>query len=182
MRSLFLSAVLGIGIPVGISGCTATRATAPATPARLNAADIDLLTGSPWVGSLTYLDYTSKVPRTIDSSLIVRRVADNPPAWEFGIGYSKEPHADSKSSAALSADGTSLGDEVVTSRAALPGGGVRFTTECDGVDDNRPARFRFEHTITPNAYARRKMVRFDGEAEFFERHIYRWSRSGDPGR
>lgn len=157
------------------SGCS-TDGMPTDTSVSLRTDDIDALTGPAWVGTLTYLDYTSQQHTTIDSSLIVRRVSNSPPSWEFGMGYSREPHADSKEILSLSADGHTLGNEQVLSREPLPGGGVRFVTECDGEDDHRPSRFRFEHTVTPHAYSRRKLVRFSGESEFFERHIYRWTR------
>jgi len=167
-----LAASIGLGGSL-LPGC----ASAPTSndPARLVANDLDLLTGTPWVGTLTYLDYTSKKQTTIDSSLIVVRTNDTPPAWEFGVGYAKEPHADSKEDVSLKDGGRRLGDEQVVSRTSLPDG-VLFITECDGQDDNRAARFRFEHTITPHEYSKRKLVRFVGTTEFFERHIYRWNR------
>jgi hypothetical protein len=153
-----------------------STANSAAAGSVLTEADVDSLCGKPWVGGLTYLDYQSKKETTIDSSLIVKRVGTTPAAWEFGVGYSKEPHADAKETVALSPDGRMLGDERVISREALPDGGVRFVTEATGQDDNRPARFRFEHTITANEYTRRKLVCFEGESEFFQRHIYRWAR------
>lgn len=171
IAKIVLIAAIGSGV-----GCSGNRASTPSSEPRLHVADIDSLTGPPWVGTLTYLDYTSQQHTTIDSSLIVRRVGDSPPSWEFGLGYSKEPHADSKETIALSGDGQALGDERVVSREALPGGGVRFVTECDGEDDHRPSRFRFEHTLSPHEYSRRKLVRFNGTNEFFERHVYRWGR------
>jgi len=162
---------------------SASRGHSTASDAKLRPADIDALTGPPWVGTLTYLDYTSHEHTTIDSSLIVRRTSDAPPSWEFGTGYAKEPHADAKEIVSLSADGGMLGDERVVSRTPLPGGGVLFVTETDGEDDHRPARFRFEHSITTHENSRRKLVRFDGETEFFERHVYRWKRAqGAPQR
>lgn len=155
------------------SGCTSTPASHNAT--YLSPADLDRLTGPPWVGTLTYLDYTSKQQTTIDSSLIVVRKDDAPRTWEFGVGYAKEPHADSKEELALKDRGRMLGDELVVSRTVLADG-VTFITECDGQDDNREARFRFEHTITSHEYSKRKLVRFAETKEFFERHIYRWKR------
>lgn len=176
--------LVGVGALAFVAGCATDKESGAATTnaasatavAALAEADVDLLCGKPWVGTLTYLDYTSKKETAIDSSLIVRRVGTGPAAWEFGVGYSKEPHADVKEVAALSADGRMLGDERVVSREGLAGGGVRFVTEAEGKDDNRPAKFRYEHTITANEYTRRKLVRFDGETEFFQRHVYRWAR------
>jgi hypothetical protein len=167
-----VACAIAVGLAL-VSGCASTPASSDAAP--LNAADIDRLTGRPWVGTLTYLDYTSKQQTTIDSSLIVTRKSDAPPTWEFGVGYSKEPHADSKEDVSLKDGGRTLGEEQVVSRTSLPDG-VLFITECNGQDDNRAARFRFEHRITAHEYSKRKLVRFDGTSDYFERHIYRWKR------
>lgn len=147
-----------------------------ANTARLYPADIDRLAGVPWVGSLTYLDYKSHKHTTIDSSIEVRRTGNHPAQWEFGYGYAKEPHADSKETVTLSADGRTFDGEAVISRTALPNGGLLFITEADGEDDNRPARFRFEYSITAHECSRRKLVRFNDGSGFFERHVYRWKR------
>lgn len=172
----FLGGLVGLFLLIAAPGCASGPRPVEGPTVRLIASDIDALTGPAWSGTLTYLDYTSKRPTTIDSSLMVRRTGDSPPAWEIGVGYSKEPHADSKETLKLSSDGAELGDERVVSREPLAGGGVRFITEADGEDDRRPARFRFEHTITAHEYSKRKLVRFEGETEFFERHVYRWTR------
>lgn len=160
---------------LAIAGCSTTHSTTR-VESQVRAADIDALTGPPWIGTLTYLDYTTRRHTTIDSSLIVRRRGDSPPSWEFGMGYSKEPHADSTEIILLSTDGRLFGDEQVRSREVLQESGVRFVTECDGEDDHRQASFRFEHTITAHEYSRRKLVRLKDESEFFERHVYRWTR------
>lgn len=156
-------------------GCGTTGR--PVATATLLPADIDALIGGPWVGTLTYLDYTSHKLVTIDSSLVVRRTGQSPPSWEFGVGYSKEPHADTKEVIALSVDGSKFGDEMVVSRSDMPGGGVKFITESEGEDDHKPAQFRFEHEITPVQYTRRKLVQFKGErGAWIERHVYQLKR------
>lgn len=153
--------------------------TGCASPARLEPADLDRLTGAPWVGTLTYLDYSSQKTTTIDSSLVVRRVEEEPPAWEIGVGYSKEPHADSKELVVLRDGGRLLDEQRIVSREVLANGDLVFVMEARGEDNNRPAVFRFEHRIAAGEYSRRKMVRFEdgqGDGEFFQRHVYRWKR------
>jgi uncharacterized protein YceK len=177
--STLFSVIVSLVLLALVSGCSTAgkhAGTQPGTNATLSEADIDALTGPAWIGTLTYLDYTSRERTTIDSSLIVRRTGDSPPSWEIGIGYSKEPQADSSEVISLTDGGRILGDEHVISRESLPGGGVRFVTEADGEDDHRPSRFRFEHTLLSGEYSRRKLVRFKGQEEFFERHVYRWVR------
>ena len=163
--------VLAMASTLHLTGC--------ASPARLEPADLDRLTGGPWVGTLTYLDYNSGKTTTIDSSLMVRRTADDPPAWETGIGYSKEPHADSAQVVVLGDGGRTLDRQRLLSREVLANGDLVFVTEMKGEDNKRPAMFRFEHRITAGEYSRRKMVRFEdglGDGEFFQRHVYRWKR------
>lgn len=174
MRPLLL--VLSITI-IGLlfAGCSTTAST-PRTGTQLTPAQVDRLCGAPWIGTLTYLDYTSGKLTTIDSSLQVRRL-DGPGArWEYGIGYSKEPHADSRETLELTRGGTQLGDERIVRVEEDASGTLRYVTECEGLDDNRPASFRFEHEVSDRACSRRKMVRFAGTTEWFERHIYRWHR------
>jgi len=169
---------------VGMSGwrvCLAASAAVPgllcpgcAGSARARPADLDGLAGGQWAGTLTYLDYSTKKSTSIPCTLEVARAGGG--AWEVRTGYPDEPHANSRERVALGEDGRRLGDEAVVERRALEDGGVLLVTERDGVDDDRPARFRFEYRIGAHEYSLRKLVRLNGEREFFERHIYRWSR------
>ena len=82
-------------------------------------ADFDVLTGAPWKGELTYLDYDRKVPRTIKSTLSVARMAGGPDGatlWNLRFGYTDEPHADGSEIAALSANGRDFRGEQVVER------------------------------------------------------------------
>ncbi len=165
-----------------LAGCSvppampSNAASQELSASKLEPGDIDRLAGAPWIGTLTYKDYSSGRPTTIDSSFMVSRVPGEPAAWKFGYGYSKEPHADAEEVVRLSSDGRVLGDERVVAVERGADGSLRFTTESEGDDDGRPSLFRFEHVSTPTTLTRRKLVRFEGESEFFERHIYRWAR------
>lgn len=184
MRVPDLVAVLSFSSAVGwtTAGCAdnSTVGNAPADEAtamdRLRASDIDRLAGEPWIGTLTYKDYTSGRSTTIESSFMARRLDGEGIAWEFGYGYSKEPHADAKEVVRLCDDGRTLGEERVIAVEHRREGTLWYVTEAKGEDDGRPAVMRFEHSLTPTQFSRRKLVRFDGDADFFERHVYRWSR------
>lgn len=118
----------------------------------MTATDIKRLTGGPWRGTLTYLDYTKPVQTTIKSSLLMMRLPEHPDgaiAWEMSVGYADEPHANS-------------GETVVT--------------EQDGQDDGRAARLRFVHLLGEKQCSIQKLVRLLPDGMFFERHIYQWSR------
>ncbi len=74
---------------------------------RVLPADLYTLTGKPWTGTLTYLDYTSKKPMEIRSTLTFSRVTaistaaptatptPAEPSWTMNVGYTDEPHANS---------------------------------------------------------------------------------------
>lgn len=140
----------------------------------LEPADLDLLTGAPWSGTLTYLDYTTGKPTTIASTLTVRRIAADLPTWELRVGYPKEPGADSVQTIVLK--NNTIGNESILSRRTLPDGGIEFITSAPGTDDNKPATFRFVHRLTPTIYSRTKLVTFVGQSTELQRHIYSWSR------
>lgn len=130
-----------------------------------------------WSGTLTYLDYTSNKPTTIRSTLVVKSIA--PGAWTWATGYNDEPDANSASEVRVIENGAAIqsGDTVerVVSRVRV-GEKVTITTQHDGTDDNRPATIRREYIVAPGRFTIAKFVRFEGEGEFFERHVYNWSR------
>ena len=177
LRSLATSACLA-----PFAACAATRAASAASGnagAVVPATDIDRLTGAPWSGTLTYLDYTSHVQTTIKSSLPMTRLpvrSDGDFAWEMRVGYADEPQANSGETAVLMRGGRVFRDGHVLERAVLSDGTVRVVTEQEGPDDSRPARFRFVYLLSEKQCSIQKLVRFTPEEAFFERHIYRWSR------
>jgi hypothetical protein len=163
-------------------GCAATGAstgTAVTAGAVVTATDIDRLTGEPWKGTLTYLDYTSDVETTIKSSLLVARLPDRPNgalAWDMRVGYADEPHANSGETILLARAGRVFRKGNVLERAVLSDGTVRLVTEQDGKDDGRAARLRFVYLLGEKQCSIQKLVRLPPDGAFFERHVYRWSR------
>lgn len=184
--SLSIAAAVLLATHVGCSNTPAAtspadiRAASPVGDGpRVLAADLDRLTGAPWRGTLTYLDYTSKKPTEIRSTLTFARVTPQPaePSWTMSIGYTDEPQADSGEVVALQQRGRVLSEETIIERSELPDGrGVRFVAEAEGQDDRRDARIRHVYTITAHEFTLQKLVRFRGDSEFFERHVYRWTR------
>ena len=162
-------------VTAAFAGCAAPNAISSSI-ARALPADLDLLTGAAWHGTLTYLDYQSHKPVSIRSTLLVTRLAGAAPRWEERLGYDDEPQANRAGTLALSDDGRVLDGEAVVAREALPGGAVRVVTEADGKDDDRPARFRHVYLLSTNQSSLQKLVRFAGTEEFFERNVYRWKR------
>ena len=151
-------------------------------------ADLDRLVGSPWHGTLSYLDYQSNSKATISSTLEVVQQpglaqvgndfadAGVAPGWQFRIGYPDEPKMDSAQVVRIEDGGRRLSGEKVLSRSERGDGVICLVTEERGRDDDRPADFRFTYNIAARAFSIRKEVRPDGAAEFFERNCYRWTR------
>ena len=170
-----------LSVVVSLCGCAAggpaaSKPAPAAAAARALPADLDLLAGPLWRGTLTYLDYQSGKPVSIKSNLLFTRLPGDEPRWEQRLGYDDEPHANNGDTVALAEGGRLLDGEVVTEREALPGGGVRLVTETDGADDEKPARIRHVYTLGASAASLQKLVRFAGSAEFLERNVYRWTR------
>ena len=156
--------------------------------AMVRAADLDRLTGPEWNGTLTYRDYTTDKRTSIESTLTVVKVAGLAevgndfadagvtPGWDFRIGYPREPKMNSSEVIRISPGGDRLGDEAVTQRQEMSEGTLRLVTEKRGTDNDNPALFRFVYTITDSVFTITKLVKPDGELDFFERNEYRWKR------
>jgi hypothetical protein len=138
--------------------------------------DVQRLSGAPWKGSLTYLDYTHKKPVSIASTLVVTRAGADGRSWRFDYQYPDEPKANSTSRVTIAGDGSAIDGERVTERSVLADRIVRIVTEKSGEDDRRPATFRFTYLIGDASFSRKKEVKFDGTADYFERHTYTWTR------
>lgn len=161
---------------------SAGAAGLPAKAPAFVAADFDGLVGAKaWKGTLEYLDYTSGKLTTIRSSLLVQRApaAGADPAWSVALGYDDEPKADSASLLTMLEGGAAIrsGDSVerVISRH-MDGDICDVMTESRGQDDNKPATIRRAFRFGKGEFAIRKLVKFEGAAEFIKRHEYRWTR------
>lgn len=165
-RVLFLAATLAL------------RATALSAQAAATSKDIDRLVGPGWRGTLTYRDYTTNARTTIKSALLLQKLAaaaTSESRWDMRIAYADEPHANSGDTISLSTDGRQFRNATVTERQVLPNGTVRIVTESDGKDNEKPARIRLIYLVGEHAASIQKFVRYEG-GEYFERHIYEWTR------
>lgn len=161
---------LAIGLAVSASALSAQGAA--------TAADFDRLVGPGWSGTLTYRDYSSDARTTIKAALLLARIADDVSAaarWDFRVAYADEPHANSGDTISLSADGRRFRNAIVTERRLVEDGRVRIVTEEEGRDNDRAARIRLVYLIGARSASIQKLVRYEG-AEYFERHIYEWTR------
>lgn len=138
--------------------------------------DFDRLSGKPWKGTLTYLDYTSNKQTTIKSSLFVERVKSAPSSWKWNVGYTDEPEHNGGETIAITASGTMLDGEKVIERKELPGHKIRIVTQFIGDDNKKPATNRHVYSIADAECSLQKLVKFKTDKDFFQRHIYRWTR------
>lgn len=138
--------------------------------------DLKTLEGDQWIGNLTYLDYKSKKPTSIMSNVTITRSKTDKLTWIFDMDYPLERGANSKDEVKLSADGMMFDGEMVIERTKSPDGTLRIVTTKKGKDDNRDSTFRHTYLISKKAFSMRKEVKFDDEAEFFERNTYTWTR------
>nr|WP_314858380.1 DUF6624 domain-containing protein [uncultured Undibacterium sp.] len=129
-----------------------------------------------WRGELRYLDYSKNVWVSIPSNLRVIQAPQDPAVWLWSYGYDDEPHANAKDGIRLSQDGKKLGEELVISRMIMTNGDLRVVTKMSGIDDNRPAQFRFTYTINAENFERKKEVKLVNGDDYFVRNIYSWKR------
>jgi hypothetical protein len=129
-----------------------------------------------WKGTLTYLDYSSNKLTTIPASTLIEIVSDT--EFDQYIFYTEEPDKNKKTRYRINATGTELGDRRLVEKIIQTDGGIKLVLESAGPDgnDNRPAVFRHIMVLSANKFVVTKMVRFEGEKDFFERHTYSFSR------
>ena len=166
MKALMLALLLGSQIFGSVS----------LNEARIKRDDLQILTGTQWSGTLTYLDYRSKKKVSIPANLNVTPDAEDKWSWVFEYVYPDEPKANSREIVRLSKDGRSINGEVVLERISLPDNTVRFVTEKKGEDNNRSAVIRFTYLLNAKSFSIRKEVRYEGEDQFFERNNFDWKR------
>ena len=139
--------------------------------------DYQKLSGS-WVGTLTYLDYSSGKPYTMPANLDIKRIA-NTNSFVFSNIYPNETSANSSDTLKVSKDGKNLNAEIIKSRTHLTNGDVVIITEEKGKDgnDNRTATFRHTYSLSKNTFKNKKEVQFTGEKNWIKRHEYEYRRT-----
>ena len=130
-----------------------------------------------WQGKLTYLDYQSNQPYTMQAVLDVVRIGAGS-QFEFRNSYPKEPGANSTDTVTISNDGKLLDNEKVTGRRLLKDGSLEIVTEVLGKDgnDDKPAVIRHTYTLGSTSYLVIKEVQFAGEKNWIKRHEYSYAK------
>lgn len=148
---------------------------AAAAQEKISIADFMPVIGQ-WKGTLTYLDYSSNQQTMIPANTMLERIGDS--VFDQYVYYSDEPDKNNKTRYKISGDGTRLDDMKLVERTRLPDGALKLVLESKGQDgnDHRPATFRRIYILSAHVFTITKMVRMDGETDFFQRHQYAFSR------
>lgn len=124
-----------------------------------------------WEGKLTYLDYSSGNPYTMQANIKISFTADKK-GYIMGYEYPKEPHANSKDT--TFSNGNFFGKEKIIEFNKDVHGGYRLVTEIDGQDgnDNKKAVLKHIYVLQSNSYTIKKEVQFEGTDKWIKRHEY----------
>jgi len=137
--------------------------------------DVKTLIGE-WIGSLTYIDYSSGKPYTMPANVSVSQ-GKNEYQLVLFYSYPKEPKANNKEKIKISSDGSQLNSHPVISKQKLPEGQIEIITEYSGKDNNKAALIRNIYTLGKGVFIVKKVVKFENSEDWLERNIYSFSRS-----
>jgi uncharacterized membrane protein YphA (DoxX/SURF4 family) len=129
-----------------------------------------------WSGTLTYLDYSRNTNETIKTNVEVS--IKNAALFEVGIFYSDEPNKNGKDKYRIRKKGAMVNKRMVIERSIQSDGSLKIVLEEKGKDgnDSKPATFHHVLLIAGNKFTMTKLVKFDGETNFFQRNQYSFSR------
>jgi len=159
---------------VSLAACSPTTSAAP-PPAEADAVvETTALVGA-FHGTLTYKDYSSGKSTTITA---VANAAQREDAVVIDVSYPKEPGHEETIHLQRMGVGFALEGAPLQIRTRPDASTLRLVFERPGVDGNdaRPCTLRHVLDIRSARFSLAKYVRFDGEANFFERHVYRFER------
>ena len=143
---------------------------------KVSISDFKPLTGK-WMGTLTYLDYTSGKPYTMSCNITVIIDEINIRQFVYDVEYPNEPKANGRDTAVINTEGKMIDDERVVSNSNVKEV-TKIVTEKSGVDgnDRRKALFRYTYEFSNNSFSKRKEVLFDGEDKWILRNEYKMTR------
>lgn len=155
--------------------CLLLLVTTGANAQTLSGSDFKPLEGK-WTGKLTYLDYTSDTPVTIKVNAAVEMKSEN--QFTLSFYYTDEPAENEKNNYVINGNGTRLNDMHLIERALQTEGALKIVLERKDRDgnDHKPATIHQVIVIAEKFFTITKLVKFDGEEQFFQRHQYSFSR------
>lgn len=135
--------------------------------------DFKLLAGK-WKGQLTYLDYTSNKNVSMEANTLFEMVSDS--SFDQFIYYTDEPHKNADSRYTIRENGRVLNEMKLVERKEEKEK-LLMIFEYRGPDgnDNRMATMQRIMELSGKVLTITKMVKYDGENLFIQRHQYRFS-------
>ncbi|MCC3159313.1 DoxX family protein [Hymenobacter sp. 15J16-1T3B] len=144
------------------------------------AADFRPLVGYDWLGTLTYRDYQSQRPVTLRTRLNGMQAGPQELVLDYQYQEPEGGMVKGFERLRLRPDGRGVEWDGLPMRLELrqllPDSTVQLVLLGEGQDDNRPAAIRRTVLLAPRQCSIRKDVRFAGQAEWLQRHEYRFSR------
>ena len=153
--------------------CSACSSLPSQGTVAVDAADLQVVVGDTWKGTLTYRDYS---PPHGDVTLQVEaKVKAVTGGLSISLHYPREPKADGTSEILLTEGGKVFDGEPVISRERT-GDTLEIVTEGPCEDDGQRATCRHVYSLAPKQLEWRKFVRFVGGSEDVRRNAYTFAR------
>jgi len=177
MRIFIITGLTAISLAACSNSNAAPNQTNPdssQTTQSVSMADFNLVAGTGWSGTLSYLDYTKQTRETIPVEFLI----DEPKrrSITYTIKFPREAKYNSREKIKLSRNGEHLNGDRITKRIELTGGGLKIVTEKSGKDDNRPALIRTSYILTTDSFRIRKDVKFSDGTDYFNRNEFSLTR------
>ena len=140
--------------------------------------NLEALSGN-WSGTLTYLDYTSGKPFTMEATIKIAHLSRNDSSLTISYVYPKETKANGVDTLTISHGGKYLDGARLVEIKLEPNKDFELMTESVGTDGNdaKKAVIRKTYILKGNAFTIRKDVKFDDSKTWINRHIYDFVRN-----
>lgn len=177
MKTLIISALTALSIAACLNSNASpnqSNSDASETTQNLSMTDFNLVAGTGWSGTLSYLDYTKQTRESIPVEFLIDEAKGR--SITYAIKFPGEAKYNSREKIKLSRNGQHLNGDRITERIKLTGGGLKIVTEKSGKDDNRPATIRTSYILTTDSFRIRKDVKFSDGTDYFNRNEFSLTR------
>lgn len=177
MKTLIITGLTALSLAACLNSNAAPNQNSPdlSQPTQsVSMADFNLVAGTGWSGTLSYLDYTKQTRETIPVEFLIDEPKDR--SITYAIKFPGEAKYNSREKIKLSRNGEHLNGDRVTKRVELAGGGLKIVTEKTGKDDNRPATIRTSYILTTDTFKIQKDVKFSDGTDYFNRNEFSLTR------
>lgn len=134
--------------------------------------DFESLNNTSWKGSLTYIDYQSEKPETVNATMQLKIVNDK---IISNVQYTYEPKKNNKVVVKIKKNGTYFGNEKVINFSKT--NGVRtLKTIYQAKDNGKKANVFVTHTLTDSTYVVITEIEYLGTNQRFTRNSYNYKK------